>query len=144
MIETKTLSIDGVDYPIRFDSNALFRLDEKTGLTVLQMGIILASGRAGYRMLHQMLWAGLEGGRRQAKTRPELWTMDEVGDLMDKVGGAAMFWFEGNDAVTNDTGEVILEAVPPSAYLTTFQAAWTSAFPMHRTKPKTDPPPPAS
>lgn len=86
------VDIKGVRTPIIYSTNALNLLEKETGVATLVLGVRLQSGRAGFRELHQIFWAGLEGGRKKFATRQMPYSMDEVGDLLDDMGGIAVVW----------------------------------------------------
>ena len=88
-----TLEVEGQSYPLIFSTNASYKLEkylreEKMG-TVGDLFKRLLDGTAGMMEVHQILWASLEGGRTRdvVPTRPNPYTIEEVGKLIDKMGG---------------------------------------------------------
>lgn len=110
----KDIQIGDNVYPVLFSANALRRLEEQTGMSIMQLGYILQQGLGTFNQMHCIVWAGLEGGRIRAKTRPNPFTMDEVGDLIDEAGGPGLLW-----------GPTGLEEKIPNDII----EAWRSAFP---------------
>jgi len=128
--QEQTVVFGGRAYSIVYNSNALFRLEKETGYSIQQIGFLLLNGRGGYALMQQILWAGLEGARIRNITRPNPFTVEEVGDLLDTEGGPAMIW-------ENDKHPVAISIMD----------AWISAFPKKERKdlPKdTDPNAPAA
>lgn len=106
-------------YPIQYTSNALRKLENSTGKTVQLIGLTLISGRAGWGMLQDILWAGLEGARLKLATagvsvRPQPYSVEEVGDMIDDAEGPQVFWDD-----SSDNAQAVLRA-------------WQSAFPKSR------------
>lgn len=80
------LTIPQGTFPLIFSSNALRILERETGKNLDQ---IVAEIRSGSRaIMHELLWACLEGGRAKTNARPHPWTLSEVGDLLDEHGGS--------------------------------------------------------
>lgn len=130
-MKARTITVEDKTYQILFSSNALFRLQKATGMTIQQLGVLLVMGNAGFAELQSILWAGLEGARLRNKTRRSEWTIDEVGDLIDEAGGVLAVWGEDSPFL-----KIILEA-------------WEAAFPAPREeeqgdKKPSDPPPAVS
>ena len=67
---TRTVSLNGREYPLRFSVNALCCLEEKTGLTLQSLQ------SASLSCLRGLLWCGLLTGE------PGL-TLEGAGDLLD-------------------------------------------------------------
>ncbi len=108
----KTVQIGNTVVSIQYSSNALRLLERQTGKTVQQIGLYLVSGRGGFGLLQEILWAGLEGARLKHNTRPAPFTVDEVGDLIDDhEGGAAAVWAE-NGLIATAVLDAWLEAFP--------------------------------
>lgn len=124
----KHVTVGTKSLPIIYNSNALFRLEEKTGLTTLQIGMLLGTRRAGFRILQMILWSGLESGRRLEKTRRDPYTIEEVGDLIDEVGGPAVAWDGGDDGLDKETKQPVRASYPPHAFYEAVLAAWKSVF----------------
>src|SRR5262245_37744917 len=103
VVKTVTFGTKGM-FPIVCSSNALFKLEEKTGFSTERIGLLLMSGRAGYQMMQMILWAMLEAARVREKTRREAFTIEEVGDLLDEEGGSAVVWAGADDGM--ETREV--------------------------------------
>jgi hypothetical protein len=128
----KEIVVEGKTYPIVFSSNALARLEEETGMATHHLGLLFLSGRAGYRFLRMLLWAGLEGARLRIKgARRNKWELDEVGDLIDAAGGDALVWGEEEKKVEVD-GKTVTTKEPTHEIGKTVYGAWSSAFPAAR------------
>jgi hypothetical protein len=99
MSPERTIKVGDVTYVVRFGHNANYLLEEK--LEDIQAarqerakaprsplrGVAILSLLPETQANHLMLWAGLEGGRLKTKSRPEPFTVEEVGDLIDEAGG---------------------------------------------------------
>jgi hypothetical protein len=126
-------------HPIVFGSNALFNAEKVSGLSIERLAFLMQVGRAGYQHSIILLWAALENGRMRFKTRPEPFTLEEVGDMLDEVGGVAMAFqaaSDGFEEVEQEDGTKVrkqthqpLEMHPVGA---AFMEAWKSAFPQPR------------
>lgn len=114
-MEQRTITIGSKTYPILYSANALRRLERETGHPTSRIGILLLTGQGGFDLLQCVLWAGLEGARLKHLTRPNPYTVDEVGDMIDDLGGAETAWD--------------IESVPPAPMATAVLEAWQSAFP---------------
>lgn len=105
MILVKELKFgEKATHPVVFSSNALFKLEEKTGLSTERVGLMLMTGRAGFQMMQIILWAGLEAARVRLKTRRDAFTIEEVGDLLDEEGGSAVVWAGADDGFDEEDG----------------------------------------
>lgn len=72
---------DGETHELRYTSNALCRLEDATGKTIMQLGREIESGGEDgsvIKAIRLMLWGGL----------PEGTTLDQAGDILDAVGFA--------------------------------------------------------
>ena len=95
--QERTFEAGGKTYTIRFTQNALYRLEKELGgplFTVLQsLGVV---------EVQAMMWAGLEGARLKGRAiygsadeaadqarRARRFTIDEAGEIIDELGGAA-------------------------------------------------------
>jgi|ERR1044071_2169028 hypothetical protein len=111
MQSDRTIQAGDKSYVIRFGQNALYLLeqeltklqtqgvlkprkfsktDEKTGATIeLDLPIDVADlAQLPRRVGAQVgLYAGLEGGRLKYKTRPQPFTVEEAGEIIDAAGG---------------------------------------------------------
>lgn len=127
MAEQRDITIGRKTYPILYSANALRRLERETGHPTSRIGLLLITGQGGFDLLQTVLWAGLEGARLKFLTRPNPYTLDEVGDMLDDLGGPETAWD--------------IEATPPSPMATAVLEAWKSAFPKQQRKdlPKSDP-----
>jgi len=140
----------GQEFPIAYSSNAIFLLEEKTGMTLERFGFLLATGRAGLRLMQLFLWAGLEGGRLRAKTRRSIFTVEEVGDLVDETeGGPEAVWRDANDGTVIKEVDGVMqrvnefEPVELHPVMKTIMEAYADAFPKARMDvPKLAPNPP--
>jgi len=89
----------GKTYTIRFTQNALYRLERELGRP-----LAVALRALGVVEVQAMLWAGLEGARLKSKReqvcvddaesadrtrRSRPFTIDEAGEIIDELGGAA-------------------------------------------------------
>ena len=134
--------------PIVFSSNALFKLEEKTGLACERIGLLLFTGRAGYNMMQIILWAGLEAARVREKLKRDVYTIDEVGDLLDEEGGSAVVWAAPDDGFDEREvdGEKVRVAVREPREMHPIAAlvkeAWDDAFPKQRKLAEGAPNPP--
>ena len=79
--------VAGKTYGLRFTSNALFKLEEKSGRSVPEMLVAFNEGRCGVRDIQLMFWAALEGHRLKSKPRSSPYTVEEAGDIIDDAGG---------------------------------------------------------
>jgi hypothetical protein len=124
------LGADQAEYPICFSSNAIYKLEERAGMTLARIGLLLRLGQGGIKLMQMMLWAGLEGGRLRAKTSHGTWDLNHVGDLVDETdGGFSEVWREEDDGEKAPDGTVIR---PPVALHPVHQAmldAFKDAFP---------------
>jgi len=125
-------------HPIVFSSNALFNAEKVTGLSIERLAVMLQLGRAGFQYCQMLLWAALEAGRMRYKTRSEPFTIEEVGDMLDELGGIAHAFQpedDGFDAVEeNGVAKKVQTRIPQEAHPLgkAFLEAWTSAFPQPR------------
>lgn len=126
MAEVRTITIGSKAYQILYSANALRRLERETGHPTSRIGILLLTGQGGFDLLQCVLWAGLEGARLKFVTSPQPYTVDQVGDMLDDLGGPEVAWD--------------IEAKPPSPMATAVLEAWRSAFPSKARKdvPKGD------
>lgn len=137
---------EGKTYPILINSNALFKLEERTGLSTERIGMMMVTGRAGYQLLQIILWAGLEAGRVRYKLKRPPFEMEEVGDLLDLAGGAPTVWLpadDGMDEVEEDGVKVKKQVRTPRAdhpLAKIIHDCWVSAFPKPREEDKANPP----
>ncbi len=67
MTVTKQVKLGPNEYPIIFNSMALYMLEKETGLTIERLGLYLATGRLGFQTAHTMMWAGLEAARKRTQ-----------------------------------------------------------------------------
>jgi hypothetical protein len=90
----------GRTYTLRFTQNALYRLEKE-----LARPLFVALKSFGLVEVQAMLWAGLEGARLKRRTAPRdsiergerrdrdgrehPFTLDEAGEIIDQLGGAA-------------------------------------------------------
>jgi hypothetical protein len=137
-------------YPIVFSSNALYKLEEKTGMSTERIGLMLFTRRAGFQMMQIILWAALEAARVREKLRRDQFTIDEVGDLLDEEGGSAVVWAGEDDGLEEQEkdGEKISVQVreprPLHPICSVVLECWTAAFPKPREVRETANPPLAS
>ncbi len=95
--QERTFEAGGRSYTIRFTQNALYRLEKELGRP-----LAVALRSLGIVELQVMMWAGLEGARLKRRSedahnghgadvtgsdRP--YTIEEVGDIFDELGGAS-------------------------------------------------------
>jgi hypothetical protein len=69
-------------YTVRFTQNALYRVQKALGQALREI-----TAQAGVVEIQTLLWAGLEGARLKRPERKEPFTLDEVGDIIDDLGG---------------------------------------------------------
>jgi len=133
MAERRDITIGNKVYPILYSANGLRRLERETGHPTSRIGLLLISGAGGFDLLQCVMWAGLEGARLKLLTRPNPFTVDEVGDLIDELGGPEVAWDieDGSNPKTGWKGSQMAVAV---------LEAWQSAFPkqQRRDLPKGD------
>jgi hypothetical protein len=72
----------GHAYTVRFTQNALYRLQKQLNRPPHEI-----TGQASAVEIQTMMWAGLEGARLKHLDRKEPYTIDEVGDIIDELGG---------------------------------------------------------
>lgn len=114
-MEQRDIKVGKFTFPILYSANALRRLERETGHPTHRIGILLLTGQGGFDLLQCVLWAGLEGARLKHATRPNPFTLDEVGDLIDELGGPEVAWD--------------IESEPKAPMAVAVLAAWTSSFP---------------
>lgn len=114
-MEQRDIKVGKATLPILYSANALRRLERETGHPTQRIGILLLTGQGGFDLLQCVLWAGLEGARLKLGTRPNPYTVDEVGDMIDELGGPEVAWD--------------IDAKPPAPMATAVLAAWSSSFP---------------
>ncbi len=85
------IEIKGKSFGLLFSTNAGFQLElylRQHGLGTVDGLVMRLKGGSGGRLdLHLLIWASLEGFRRKYQSRPNAFTVDEVGDLIDDAGG---------------------------------------------------------
>jgi len=114
-MEQRDIKVGKITFPVLYSANALRRLERETGHPTQRIGVLLLTGQGGFDLLQCVLWAGLEGARLKLGTRPNPFTIDEVGDMIDELGGPETAWD--------------IEAVPPAPMATAVLQAWQSSFP---------------
>lgn len=94
---------DGVAHTLQFTTNRLCLLEDKLGLTTLEIATELALAKseplsASARTIRGLFWAGVGSGQT---------TMEQAGDLIDRVGRprAVALAIEAFDAAFPDTEE---------------------------------------
>lgn len=97
---------------IQYSSNALRRLEQTTGKSTAHVGLLLQSGRGGFGLLQEVLWAGLEGARMKHMTSPQPYTVEEVGDWIDDFPGGAPACWDEKSPVANAVLEAWQDAFP--------------------------------
>jgi hypothetical protein len=136
---TVNVQLGDNEFPIAFSSNALYDLEEKSGMTIQEAGLLLSMNRAGLRLLQLFLWASLEGGRRRTNYRPKPFGVGEVGDLIDASGGPGQIW---RAPIVDETTKAIVQDYHP--VMKVMLQAWEQAFPTPRKDDEpANPPPPA-
>lgn len=78
----RTIEAGGKTYTIRFGQYAIFLIEQASG-----KGIETFEAVPRFSVLYLMLYAGLECARQKYRSRPQPWTMPEVGELIDAAGG---------------------------------------------------------
>lgn len=76
-----TISVDGEDFPLRLDMNAMVEAETVTGLSIAEIAVSLSSMmtfKAG--TARALLWAGIRAGGRKG------YTLEAAGDLLGVVG----------------------------------------------------------
>ncbi len=76
----------GEELPMLLTNRALADIEQATGKTIVQLAQAAKTGDLGVSDVAEMLRAGLEYGRRDAKTRSKAYTMADVWDIMDEQG----------------------------------------------------------
>jgi len=90
----QTIEIGGKSYPVKFGANAIGKVE--LFLAQHQMGTFaelterLKSGGARPLDLLVIAWVAIDEGRRVNGSRPEPYTLEDVGDLVDEGGGVEM------------------------------------------------------
>lgn len=119
----QSVNIGGVEYEIILSSNALRLIEHELGIKFSTLATIFLAGNGQLRHYQILLWAMLEGSRRKRGTRPNPYTLDEVGDLLDHEGGSYVVFSN-------------LEHPIPKAIM----EAWKSAMPQQkRPEPEVSP-----
>jgi len=106
------IEVEGQPYVICFTSNAMFRLEQVLGQHIQVIAQRLLGGDAGLKELQTLLWAGLEGARLRQRQPRAPWTMDEVGDLIDRGGGLGGFWPRWAETLGRAIGSALPVAEP--------------------------------
>jgi hypothetical protein len=146
MMVQKEVKFGEKTYPIVFSSNALFKLEEKTGLSTERIGLLMSAGRAGYQMMQIILWSSLEAARVKLRSRREPFTVEEVGDLLDEAGGAPTVWAPADDGFVEEevNGEKVRRQVreprEDHPIAVAVMECWISAFPKQREIKEANPP----
>jgi hypothetical protein len=118
MAATHTIEVNGKAFQVRIGWNAVRRIEEALGEPVQDVGVKMMAGRSGIRELGIIFWAGLETARLKERTRPNPWTIEEVGDLIDEAGSPAFF-----DQIYPKLMVAFSEAFPPAKLLAEGQKA---------------------
>lgn len=71
--------VEGKDYSLKFDMNALAEMEEALDLTVPQIGQLALEGKFGVKLVRGLLWAGL------LHSNPNL-TIAEAGEILGELG----------------------------------------------------------
>jgi hypothetical protein len=89
--QERSFEAGGRTYTLRFTQNALYRLEKE-----LARPLFVALKSFGLVEVQAMLWAGLEGARLKRRSAPRgrdgrerPFTLDEAGEIIDQLGGAA-------------------------------------------------------
>jgi hypothetical protein len=80
--QERTFVVGERTYSVRFTQNALYKLQKQLNRPLHEI-----TGFASIVEIQTMLWAGLEGARLKHSDRKEPFTIEEVGDLIDELGG---------------------------------------------------------
>lgn len=78
----RTIDVNGQPLTIRFGPYALFLIEQASGRSIETF-----EGVPNFTAFYLILFAGLECARQKYRSRPQPWTMDEVGELMESAGG---------------------------------------------------------
>ena len=124
MAERRDITIGTKVYPILYSANGLRRLERETGHPTSRIGVLLMTGQGGFDLLQCVLWAGLEGARLKYLTRPSPYTVDEVGDMLDDLGGPEVAWELADSVPDPATGKYAGASLAVAVL-----EAWQSAFP---------------
>lgn len=118
------VKIANTELQLFFGANALRVLEKSSGYATQTIGLMLVTGRGGFGLLLEAIYAGIEGARLKGLSDVSL-SLDEVGDLVDTHPGGIEALFD------ND-----------SEFSKQFMEAWRSAFPSRDRKdlPPPDPP----
>jgi hypothetical protein len=80
--QERTFVVGERTYTARFTQNALYKLQKQLNRPLHEI-----TGFASAVEIQTMLWAALEGARLKHLDRKEPFTIDEVGDIIDDLGG---------------------------------------------------------
>jgi hypothetical protein len=105
----KQIELNGRAYEIQFGWNAIRRIEEYLGIPIQAVGARMTNNQAGVRELGIVFWAALETARLKTRNRPQPWTVDEVGDLIDEIGSDVFF-----EVVYPQVLDAFIEAFPGS------------------------------
>lgn len=87
----RSITLGQKTYPIKLTTNAAYLLDlhlrQQNIGNVGQFFDRVLSGNASLLEIQLLLWALMEGGRRFTKSRNQAFSIEEVGDLIDSMGG---------------------------------------------------------
>lgn len=97
-------------YKVWMTANAIYNLERETGSSFEDFMQRFREGVTGFAELQILLFAGLEGARLKLWPRKPKWTVERVGDLIDKYGGQRQFWIAGDAAKL--LGESVAAANP--------------------------------
>ncbi len=90
MNQERQIEIKGKSYGLLFSTNAGFHLELyliQHGLGTVDALVMRLKSNPMRVDLQLLIWASLEGFRRKFQSRPNAFTVDEVGDLIDDAGG---------------------------------------------------------
>lgn len=90
-VATHTIDINGKAFRVRIGWNAVRRLEEILRIPITVLGAKMLGGDCGLMELGLVFWAGLETARIHDKSRPEPYSVEEVGNMIDDFGADAFF-----------------------------------------------------
>ena len=107
MAANRTINVGDKAFSVRLGWNAVRRIEEVLHEPVQAIGLRMVLGQAGLRELGTVFWAGLETARIKDKSRPQPYTLEEVGDIIDEMDADVFF-----EQVYPQLIEAITEAFP--------------------------------
>jgi hypothetical protein len=84
------LELDGETFAVLFTNRALAEAERALGKSVVQIANAFGRDAIGVGDVAQLLTVGLEHARRDSRSRPQSYTINDAWDLLDKLGFAVV------------------------------------------------------